>query len=126
MFGFFFEKFLFIKGVGSKYTLFVFGNFFFAKSLLNKGRWVKGRHFHLYDTSFAFKGHGMCVWHFFAKSLAVQIVSLVIFFDKKIKTFLIAKRNIFAFKGGRFGQATRVHRGWRQEGARKWGNRGLR
>ena len=39
--------------------------FFFAKSLLDKGRWVKGRHLRLKDTSFAFKGYVICVLRFF-------------------------------------------------------------
>ena len=50
-FGDFFAKSFLIS---LKDKSFVFGNIFFAKSLLNKGRWVKGRHLRLKDTSLAF------------------------------------------------------------------------
>ena len=61
MFGFFFEKFLFIKGVGSKYTLFVFGNFFLQNPFSIKGGGSKDvifiymtHHLRLKDTACAF------------------------------------------------------------------------
>ena len=84
---FFCKKYYLIKGGGSsiafKGHVICVWQFFFAKSLLKKGRWVKGRHLRLKDASFvfgifflqnlflkkegglkdvnAFKGHVICV-----------------------------------------------------------------